>query len=114
MAEALDIAHETGERFYEAELYRLKGELLVHSAWGASVPHSAEATECFQHAIEIAQNQSAKSLELRASVSLGRLWRQQGKPTEARQRLAKIYNWFTEGFNTVDLQEAKILLDELK
>ena len=113
VAEALDIAHETGERFYEAELYRLKGELLANDAWGTSLPHGAEAAGCFQHAIEVAQQQSAKSLELRASVSLARLWQQQGKITEARQRLAEIYGWFTEGFDTADLQEAQHLLDEL-
>jgi adenylate cyclase len=73
----------------------------------------AKAEECFLKAIEIAQKQQAKSLELRATVSLARLWRQQGKTAEARQRLAEVYNWFTEGFDTKDLQEAKALLEEL-
>jgi predicted ATPase len=72
-----------------------------------------EAEECFHKAIEIARRQSAKSLELRATVSLSRLWQQQGKTVEARQLLAEIYGWFTEGFETADLQEAKALLEEL-
>jgi hypothetical protein len=72
-----------------------------------------EAEACFQKAIEIARQQQAKSWELRATVSLARLWQQQGKIAEARQMLAKIYNWFTEGFDTTDLREAKVLLDEL-
>jgi predicted ATPase len=70
--------------------------------------------ECFQKAIEIARRQQAKSLELRAVMSLSRLWQQRGKNDEARQMLAEIYGWFTEGFDTVDLQEAKTLLEELK
>jgi len=72
-----------------------------------------EAEGCFQKAIEIAQRQQAKSLELRAAMSLSRLWQQQGKQAEARQMLAEIYNWFTEGFDTKDVQEAKALLEEL-
>jgi predicted ATPase len=72
-----------------------------------------EAEECFQKAIAIAQKQQAKSLELRATVSLARLWQQQGKKVEARQMLAEIYGWFTEGFDTKDLQEAKALLEDL-
>jgi predicted ATPase len=73
----------------------------------------AEAEACFLKAIDIARKQQAKSLELRAVMSLSRLWQQQGKTTEARQMLADIYNWFTEGFDTKDLQEAKALLDKL-
>ena len=73
----------------------------------------AEAEECFQKAIEVARHQSAKSWELRASTSLARLWQQQGKKTEARELLAPVYNWFTEGFDTADLQEAKALLEAL-
>ena len=73
----------------------------------------AEAETCFQKAIEIAKKQQAKSLELRAAMSLARLWQQQGKREEARQLLTEIYSWFTEGFDTVDLKEAKVLLDEL-
>ena len=80
---------------------------------GTSQPRVAEAEACFQQAIEIAQQQRAKSWELRASVSLARLWQNQGKQAEARQLLAEIYGWFTEGFDTADLQEAKALLEEL-
>ena len=78
-----------------------------------STQAEAEAEACFLKAIEIARKQSAKSLELRAVMSLSRLWQQQGKKTEARQMLAEIYGWFTEGFDTKDLQEAKALLEEL-
>ena len=74
----------------------------------------AEAEECFLKAIEIARKQRAKSLELRAVMSLSRLWQQQGKKEEARKRLAEIYGWFTEGFDTADLQEARALLAELE
>jgi len=108
LVEALAAVNKTGERFYEAELYRLKGELMLQQA---SVQKEAE--ECFQKAIEIARTQQAKSLELRAVMSLARLWQQQGKKDEARQRLAEIYNWFTEGFETKDLQDAKALVEEL-
>ena len=73
----------------------------------------AETESCFQQAIDIARHQQAKSLELRAAMSLSRLWQQQGKRQEARQLLAPIYGWFTEGFDTADLQEAKALLEEL-
>ena len=73
----------------------------------------SQAEECLQRAIEIARKQPAKSLELRAVMSLSRLWQQQGKTTEAHQMLSEIYNWFTEGFDTKDLQEAKALLEEL-
>jgi predicted ATPase len=75
-------------------------------------PH-AEAAACFCQALAVARRQQAKSLELRAAMSLSRLWQQQGKPDEARALLAPIYGWFTEGFDTADLQEAKALLDEL-
>jgi predicted ATPase len=77
-----------------------------------SIQAEAEAEACFRKAIAIAQKQQAKSLELRAVMSLARLWRQQGKQAEARQMLAEIYGWFTEGFDTKDLQEAKVLLEE--
>ena len=77
-------------------------------------PQLEEAEECFHKAIEIARQQSAKSLELRAVVSLSSLWQQQGKKDEARQMLVEIYGWFTEGFDTADLKEAKVLLEELK
>src|SRR5262249_50272650 len=109
LAEALTAVHKTGERQHEAELYRLKGELLLKQ----DVPDEQEAESCFRQAIDIARQQQAKSLELRAATSLSRLWQQQGKRTEAHDLLAPIYGWFTEGFDTTDLQEAKALLDAL-
>ena len=113
LAEAMAIMDKTGERFYEAELYRLKGELTLQTSIQSLESRVKEAEACFQKAIEIARKQSAKSLELRAVMSLARLWQQQGKKAEAHQLLAEIYTWFTEGFDTKDLQEAKALLDEL-
>jgi predicted ATPase/class 3 adenylate cyclase len=110
VAEALRLVDKNDERFYEAEVYRVKGKLVLQSE--VRGPES-EAEECFLKAIEIARRQSAKSLELRAVMSLSRLWQQQGKKEEARQILAEIYGWFTEGFDTADLKEAKMLLDEL-
>jgi predicted ATPase len=110
VTEALTLVDKTGERFYEAELYRLKGELSLQSGVRCSV---SEAEACFWKAIAIAQHQQGKSLELRATMSLARLWQQQGKKDEAHQLLAEIYGWFTEGFDTKDLQEAKALLEEL-
>jgi predicted ATPase len=109
LGEALAVVHNTGRRFYEAELYRLKGELLL----ARSAAHRAEAEACFQRALDMARRQQAKSLELRAAMSLSRLWQQQGKRTEAYELLAPIYGWFTEGFDTADLQEAKALLETL-
>jgi class 3 adenylate cyclase/predicted ATPase len=109
LAEALTRVETTGERWYEAEIYRLKGELLLQQ----NSDHQTEAETCFQHAISIAQNQSAKSWELRAATSLARLWQQQGKRKEAYDLLAPVYGWFTEGFDTADLKDAKALLDEL-
>jgi class 3 adenylate cyclase/predicted ATPase len=104
-----------GERFYEAEMYRLKGELTLKSkVRGPRYQVEKEAEECFLQAIEIARRQSAKSLELRVVLSLSRLWQQQGKREEARRMLAEIYGWFTEGFDTADLKEAKALLEELR
>jgi len=108
LAEALAAVHKTGERFWEAELHRLKGELLLRRA-----SPTEEVEACFRQAIEIARHQQAKSLELRAATSLSRLWQRQGKRTEAHDLLAPIYGWFTEGFDTTDLQEAKALLDAL-
>ena len=99
----------TGERYYEAELHRLKGECLL----APSIANYTEAEACFEQALDIARNQQVKSLELRAAMSLSRLWQQQGKRQEAHDLLAPIYHWFTEGFDTADLQEAKALLDEL-
>jgi predicted ATPase len=111
LSEALAVVHSTEERVYEAELFRLKGELTIQQS-GARSPES-EAESCFLKAINIAQKQQAKSWEPRASISLARLWQQQGKKDEAHQMLSEIYNWFTEGFDTKDLQEAKALLEEL-
>jgi len=112
LTEALDAVDKREERAYEVELYRLKGTLTLQSQ--VPSPKSQvekEAEECFQRAIEVARRQSAKSLELRAVMSLARLWQQQGKMDEARQMLAEIYGWFTEGFDTADLKEAKALLE---
>ena len=114
LAEALTLVDKTRERFYEAELYRLKGELTLQQfKVQGSTFKVDEAEECFLKAIEVARRQQAKSLELRAATSLARLWQQQGKTAEAHRMLSEIYNWFTEGFDTKDLQEAKELLEEL-
>jgi predicted ATPase len=110
LAEGLEVVQKTSDCFYAVELHRLKGELLLQS----SAPESrAEAEQCFHKAVKIARKQQAKSLELRAVMSLSRLWNHQGKTAEAHQLLAEIYGWFTEGFDTKDLQEAQALLDEL-
>jgi predicted ATPase len=114
LVEARAQVEKTGERFYEAELYRLKGTLTLQSKiQGPTSIVEAKAEECFWKAIEIAQKQQAKSLELRASTSLAHLWQQQGKTTEALRMLSEVYGWFTEGFDTKELQEAKALLEEL-
>jgi class 3 adenylate cyclase/predicted ATPase len=126
LAEALAMVDRTGERLHGAELYRLQGTLTLQSnvqnptskvtALQPLTPTAqaeAEAEECFWKAIEIARKQQAKSLELRAVMSLSRLWQHQGKRAVAHQMLAEVYGWFTEGFDTADLQEAKALLDEL-
>ena len=107
--EALGLVNRTEERYYEAELHRLQGELLLQRS-----PHEPSAGEvAFAKALEVAREQEAKSLELRAAMSLARLWRQQGKTPEARALLAPVYEWFTEGFATADLQDAKALLSAL-
>jgi predicted ATPase len=135
--EALAMVSDKGERMWGAELYRLKGQLALQSTPVANksqasprrvennsavtnpqslTPSSqaeAEAEAYFHKAIEIARRQQAKSLELRAVMNLSRLWHKQGKKKKARQVLVEIYGWFTEGFDTKDLQEAKALLDEL-
>jgi predicted ATPase len=119
IAEALDTVDRTGKRIDEAGLYRRKGELLLSQeglgprTTGVRREVAAEAEACFHRALTIARQQQAKTLELRAAMSLGRLWQQQGKWTEAHELLAPIYGWFTEGFDTADLQEAKALLEEL-
>jgi len=109
LTEALTVVDNTGERWYEAELYRLKGALLLQQ----SLDNQVEAESCFHHALDIARTQQAKSFELRAATSLARLWQQQGKRQEAHDLLAPIYGWFTEGFDTADLKDAKALLDSL-
>jgi predicted ATPase len=106
LTEALTVVDKTGARWYEAELHRLKGALLLQQ----SSDNHPEAERCFHHALDIARNQQAKSFELRAATSLARLWQCQGKRDEARQMLGDVYGWFTEGFDTADLQEAKALL----
>jgi predicted ATPase len=108
LAQGLAHVEERGERYWEAELHRLKGELLLSQ--GES--HSGAETS-FEKAIEVARRQQAKSWELRATMSLARLWKKQGKKEDARQRLAEIYGWFTEGFDTADLKDAKALLGDL-
>ena len=126
LTEALATVQKTGESVWEAELHRLKGVLVLQArhqppALEGSMLHAtdrtlqtAEAEACLYHALAIARRQQAKSLELRAAMSLARLWQQQGKRAEAREILAPIYNWFTEGFDTADLQEAKALLEDLR
>ena len=128
LEEALETAHRTREGNYRAELYRIKGELLLLQATGRGVSRAAtggkavfeaepasvsQAEACFNQSIEIAQHQKAKSWELRAAMSLARLHQNQGKKKEARCLLAQIYETFTEGFDTMDLREAKALLDDL-
>lgn len=127
LEEAVAAADSTGERCYEAELHRLKGELwLMQSGQGSSPTAKARKTvvkaapsavtnaeRCFDQSIKIAQRQSAKSLELRAVMSLARLYQKQGRLQEGRRLLSQVYDKFTEGFDTLDLREAKALLDEL-
>ena len=126
LTEALAVAYKTQELRWEAELHRLKGELLLQVAGGKSdasifklpspggTSHLAEAETCWQRALQVARCQQAKSLELRAVMSLSRLWLSQGKHTQAHQMLSEIYAWFTEGFETQDLQEAKTLFEALQ
>jgi tetratricopeptide (TPR) repeat protein len=109
LEQALMIIEQTGERNYEAEVHRQKGKLLLRQ----SSAETAEAERCFHTALAVARRQQAKSFELRAAVSLGQLWQQQGKYIEARKLLAPIYGWFTEGFDTADLREARALLENL-
>jgi predicted ATPase len=112
LAEALTLCTASGERFLEAELHRLRGELLLADAEAhPSMWDAADA--CFRQALDVARTQQAKSLEVRAVMSLSRLYRQQGRQAEARPLLAETYGWFTEGFDLPDLQEAKTLLEQL-
>jgi len=108
LAEGQEFADATGEAYWAPEIPRLKGELLLHRDPGAH----PDAEKCFQQAIDLARKQEAKSLELRAAMSLGRLWQMRGHASEARDLLAKTYEWFTEGFDTHDLKQAKVLLDQ--
>ena len=109
LIEALALVDKTGQRFYEAELYRLKGELLRQQ----TSDNHTEAESCFQQALVASRSQQAKSLELRAATSLAQLWQRQGKREEAERLLGHVYGWFTEGFDTADLMDAKALLDAL-
>jgi adenylate cyclase len=114
LAEALVQVEETDERHWEAELHRLRAELLLMKGDDAEAETSLRrAEQGFQHAIEVARRQNAKSWELRATTSLAYLWQKQGKVDEARRVMVEIYGWFAEGFDTADLKEAKALLDEL-
>ena len=99
----------TQERWWEAEVNRTAGEIALMSP----EPDATKAQEYFERALSVARAQQAKSWELRAAMSLARVWRDQGKPQQARELLAPVYGWFTEGFDTLDLKEAKALLDEL-
>jgi predicted ATPase len=107
LAEALTLVEVTEERWWEAELYRLKGKLILC----LPCPNIPQAMACFHQAIEVAHLQQAKLLELRATLSLSQLWQQQGKRDQARQLLTEVYSWFTEGFETLDLQEARAWLE---
>jgi adenylate cyclase len=107
--EAHTVMDNTQERFYEAEVHRVQGVLVLAQA----ADQHAQAETCFQHALAIARHQQARSLELRAAMSLARLWQHQGRQVEARALLTPLYTWFTEGFDTADLQEARVLLEQL-
>jgi predicted ATPase len=109
LAEAHTLVEQQEQRWWEAEVARLRGTLLLRRP----EPLQAEAEACLQQALAVARRQQAKSLELRATMSLARLWQQQGKRQAAHDLLALVYGWFTEGFDTADLQEAKVLLQEL-
>jgi class 3 adenylate cyclase/predicted ATPase len=109
LVEVLAVINNSGERYYETELHRLQGELLLKHI----TPDAPQAEACLHHALDVARHQQAKSMELRAAMSLARLWQQQGKRQEAHDLLAPVYGWFTEGFDTADLQEAKVLLEKL-
>jgi predicted ATPase len=110
IGEGLERVHRNEEHWFEAELHRLRGEALL----GLPPDHSAEAEAGFQKGLGVARDQGARLWELRAATSLARLWRDQGKRSEARDLLAPVYGWFTEGFDTADLKDAKALLDELQ
>src|SRR5208282_3165123 len=107
--EAVTAVETTKETWFEAEINRIAGEIALKSP----EPDAAKAEAYFERALAVARTQQAKSWELRAAMSMARLWRDQGKRDEARSLLAPVYGWFTEGFDTLDLKEAKALLDEL-
>jgi predicted ATPase len=109
ISEAIAAIETTKERWHEAEVHRTAGEITLMSREG----DAAKAEAYFERALAVARQQHAKSWELRAAMSLARLWRDQGKPQQARELLAPVYGWFTEGFDTRDLMDAKALLEEL-
>ena len=109
MDEAMTAVDATKERWWEADIYRMAGEIALMS----SEPDAGKAEAYFERALAVARQQQAKSWELRAAMSMARLWRDQGKRDEACELLAPVYGWFTEGFDTLDLKEAKSLLDQL-
>jgi predicted ATPase len=109
IAEAITAMETTKERWCEAEVHRFAGEIALKS----SKPDTAKAEAYFERSLAVARKRQAKSWELRAAMSMARLWRDQGKRNEARDLLAPVYGWFTEGFDTLDLKEAKALLEEL-
>ncbi len=109
IGEAMTAMETTKERWYEAEVHHTAGEIALKSR----EPDAAKAQAYFESALAVARKQQAKSLELRSAMSMARLWRDQGKRVEARDLLAPVYGWFTEGFDTLDLKEAKALLGEL-
>jgi predicted ATPase len=107
--EATTVIERTKETWFEADVYRIAGEVALKSPQ----PDAAKAEAYFERALAVARQQQAKSWELRAAMSMARLWRDQGKVQQARELLAPVYGWFTEGFDTRDLKEAKVLLEEL-
>jgi predicted ATPase len=108
VGEAMSVAETTKERWWDAEINRVAGEIALKSPKAG--PPKAE--DYFERALSVARRQQAKSFELRAAMSMARLWRDQGKLQQARELLAPVYGWFTEGFDTRDLKEAKALLEE--
>jgi predicted ATPase len=109
VGEAMMVMETTKERWFEGEVNRITGQIVLLSPG----PDAAEAEVYFERALQVARRRQAKSHELRATMSLARLWRSQGKPQQARELLAPVYGWFTEGFDTLDLKEAKALLEKL-
>ena len=110
IGEALTAVERTKERLWEAEVHRVAGEIALM----LPEPDAAKAGVCFERALAVARVQQAKSWELRAAMSMARLWRDQGKRQQAQDLLAPVYGWFTEGFDTLDLKDAKALLEQLK